>query len=77
MTTDPVVGDLFAMYSDEVWCRVKVLSIAGPTITVFFVDHGDKAETTKSDLRVLAPQFQQLPFQVGRVITRSLTGLRL
>ena len=62
--TDPVVGKLFALISDEVWCRVRVVSVNGGKIQVFFVDHGDTTETTKAELRPLAPQFRQLPFQV-------------
>lgn len=72
VTTEPVAGDLFALLSDDVWCRVKVMSVNGPTIKVFFVDHGDMAETNKSELRTLAPQFQQLPFQV---LQCALNGL--
>ena len=64
VTTDPVVGELFALISDEVWCRVRVVSVNGGKIQVFFVDHGDTTETTKAELRPLATQFTQLPFQV-------------
>ena len=64
VTTDPVVGELFALISDEVWCRVRVVSVNGGKIQVLFVDHGDTTETTKAELRPLAPQFTQLPFQV-------------
>ena len=65
VTTDPVVGELFALISDEVWCRVKVTSVInGGKLQVFFVDHGDTTETSKAELRPLAPQFRQLPFQV-------------
>ena len=75
MVTEPVAGDLFALLCEEVWCRVKVLSVNGPTIKVFFVDHGDTAETTKSELRILAPQFQQLPLQVRDVAVEVVHGL--
>ena len=54
---------------------MKVLSVNGPTIKVFFVDHGDTAETTKSELRILAPQFQQLPLQVRDVAVKMVHGL--
>ena len=64
VTTDPVVGELFALISDEVWCRVKVTTVNGGKLQVFFVDHGDTTETSKAELRPLAPQFRQLPFQV-------------
>ena len=62
---DPVVGDLFALLSDEVWCRVQVTGVSGGRIQVFFVDHGDFTEASKSELRPLAPQFRRLPFQVA------------
>ena len=75
MVTEPVAGDLFALLCEDVWCRVKVLSVNGPTINVFFVDHGDTAETTKSELRILAPQFQQLPLQVRDVAVKVVHGL--
>ena len=64
MTGEPAVGDLFALLSDEVWCRVKVTGVNGGKIQVFFVDHGDETETTKAELRPLADQFRKLPFQV-------------
>ena len=64
VTTEPVVGDLFALISDDVWCRVKVTGVNGEKIQVFFVDHGDETETTKAELRPLASRFRQLPFQV-------------
>ena len=64
MTTEPAPGDLFALMSDDVWCRVKVRNVKGSIISVFFVDYGDTAETTVADLRALAFQFQQLPLQV-------------
>ncbi len=59
-----MVGDLFALISDEVWCRVKVTAVNDGKIQVFFVDHGDAVETTKAELRPLANQFRQLPCQV-------------
>ena len=67
VATEPVVGDLFALISDDVWCRVKVTGANGEKIQVFFVDHGDETETTKAELRPLASQFRQLPFQVRLV----------
>jgi hypothetical protein len=67
VATEPVVGDLFALISDDVWCRVKVTGANGEKIHVFFVDHGDETETTKAELRPLASQFRQLPFQVRLV----------
>jgi ribosomal protein L31 len=70
VTTEPEVGDLFALISDEVWCRVKVIAVNGGKVQVFFVDHGDEIETTKTELRPLADQFRKLPFQV-RWIVRS------
>ena len=57
-----------AMISDEVWCRVKVTKVNDGKIQVFFVDHGDTIETTKSELRPLASQFKQLPGQVMLVV---------
>ncbi|XP_028405181.1 tudor domain-containing protein 7-like [Dendronephthya gigantea] len=70
--TDPANGDLFALISDEVWCRVKVTSVNGGEIKVFFVDHGDSTVASKDQLRPLAPQFRQLPFQVFQC---ALNGL--
>ena len=67
VATEPVVGDLFALIADDVWCRVKVTGANGEKIQVFFVDHGDETETTKAELRPLAFQFRQLPFQVRLV----------
>jgi hypothetical protein len=67
VATEPAVGDLFALISDDVWCRVKVTGANGEKIHVFFVDHGDETETTKAELRPLASQFRQLPFQVRLV----------
>jgi hypothetical protein len=55
---------LFALISDDVWCRVKVTGVNGEKIQVFFVDHGVETETTKAELRPLASRFRQLPFQV-------------
>ncbi|CAB4006904.1 Hypothetical predicted protein, partial [Paramuricea clavata] len=72
VTTEPVVDDLFALISEDVWCRVKVTGVNGEKIKVFFVDHGDETETSKAELRPLASQFRQLPFQVFQC---ALNGL--
>ncbi|CAB4010147.1 Hypothetical predicted protein [Paramuricea clavata] len=72
VTTEPVVDDLFALISEDVWCRVKVTGVNGEKIQVFFVDHGDETETTKAELRPLASQFRKLPFQVFQC---ALNGL--
>lgn len=71
ITSDPIVGDLCAMFSEVQWCRVKVLNITDGKISVYFVDHGETIVTTKDELRPLPSQFTKLPFQVQIVFLNN------
>ncbi|KAL3883003.1 hypothetical protein ACJMK2_029317 [Sinanodonta woodiana] len=72
-TTQITVGMVYVAYTDDLYHRVKVLSVDDEKITCFFLDHGDVDILNTEDLRPLDKAInRKLPYQI---INASLHGL--
>lgn len=73
--SEPKVGDIIAapFKMDESWYRVKIVSIEGDRICVYYLDFGDECFHPKESLCSLKPEFlSSLPFQAAEC---SLSGV--
>ncbi|KAK6171496.1 hypothetical protein SNE40_019673 [Patella caerulea] len=61
----PKTGDLCAakFSADGQWYRAKVLRVDGVTVTVKFIDYGNKEVASTSDVATLPSSYQTLPAQ--------------
>ncbi|KAF0291967.1 Tudor domain-containing protein 1 [Amphibalanus amphitrite] len=69
------IGTYCAAFSSvhEAVFRAKVIGRQGTQVTVFFIDYGDREETSVSNVFPLAAEFTQLP-QLGKRISCYLQG---
>ena len=68
----PSVGDIFAVYSNEVhveglWYRVQVTKVKEHSVTIEYVDYGDTGEVPITALKTIPQRFLELPFQVNHI----------
>lgn len=58
------IGDYFAYYYDNEWCRVQVTDVSNNKIKIFFIDYGNVHEISvkeSSDLKCLSNKFKRQP----------------
>ncbi|XP_066272832.1 uncharacterized protein [Branchiostoma lanceolatum] len=72
---DPKQGmPCIAQFSeDKGWYRAKVIKVEGDGVEVIFVDYGNSEKVEKSLVKVIKPQFTELPIQAFQCSLANIT----